>query len=323
MTDSHHSTPSAFSSAKLPTLPPAPEVHQARLHGNFNIPLLWGNYTGLDAATEVELEFETEKELSALGQDPSCYLNAEGWNFQYDNRWTHFLFVFQLLSSGFIPFFMFSAFDDTIKGGFFLDLIVVSSAFASLALFMTTKPKYYISFITLIGLVNAGLLAWQQQTLWGFWQGHSFFITGCILYFLAVFGCNLLLALHARFFEHDGSQFNRRTGLVHLAGKRWRKPFVAPFYEFDPVMQVQIMPQGQRDYVLWLYHRYTDRKVCLANRLHSLGLDENNLRAFWDTLQRYMDISQPLPDLPVLEPCRQYDPLAQEHDLHTGRAPRY
>lgn len=188
---------------------------------------------------------------------------------------------------------------------------------------MTAKAKYYIIFLTLIVLINAGLLAWHKQTLWGFWLGHSFFITGCILYFLAVVGCNLLLTLHARFFKHDGSQFNRRTGMVHLAGKRWRKPFVAPFYEFDPVMQVQVMPHGQRDYVLWLYHRYTDKKVCLANRIHSLGLDQNNLRAFWDTLQRYMDVSQPLPDLPVLEPCRQQDPVTAAYDQAQNRPPRY
>ncbi|WP_208321802.1 hypothetical protein [Oceanimonas baumannii] len=166
-------------------------------------------------------------------------------------------------------------------------------------------------------------MIWKQQTLWGFWQGHSFFITGCVLFFLAVIGCELLLFLHAYFYQHDGSQFNRRTGMVHLAGKRWRKPFVAPFYEFDPVMQVQVMPHGQRDYVLWLYHRYTDKKVCLANRIHSLGLDQNNLRAFWDTLQRYMDVSQPLPDLPVLEPCRQQDPVTAAYDQAQNRPPRY
>ncbi|EQM80068.1 hypothetical protein NA644_07690 [Pseudomonas stutzeri] len=30
--------------------------------------------------------------------------------------------------------------------------------------------------------------------------------------------------------------------------------------------------------------------------------------AFWDTLQRYMDVTQPLPELPILEQFRHLDP---------------
>lgn len=323
MTHSDNTAPSAFNSTNLPVLPPALIEHQNRLYSALNIPLFWGNYTNLDSATELELDFETEKELSAQNPQPARYLDNKRWNFQYDSRLPHLLFITQLMSFGFAS--MFWSLDSGIllKPGMLTAALGAVLSLTSLTLFMTTKPLYSISFLTLIGIFSSILLIRDKQTLWGFWQGHSFFITGCILYFLAVFGCYLLLALHARFFEHDGSQFNRRTGMVHLAGKRWRKPFVAPFYEFDPVMQVQVMPHGQRDYVLWLYHRYTDKKVCLANRIHSLGLDQNNLRAFWDTLQRYMDVSQPLPDLPVLEPCRPHDPLTQEHDLHTGRAPRH
>ncbi|MBN0077602.1 hypothetical protein JTL69_34980, partial [Pseudomonas aeruginosa] len=48
-----------------------------------------------------------------------------------------------------------------------------------------------------------------------------------------------------------------------------------------------------------------------------------NALAFWDCLQRYMDVTQPLPDLPVLEPSRPLDPVTAEHDRHTGRDPHY
>ncbi|MFN3581085.1 MAG: hypothetical protein ACK4VV_11500, partial [Pseudomonas sp.] len=76
------------------------------------------------------------------------------------------------------------------------------------------------------------------------------------------------------------------------------------------------------DYVLWLHHRYTSTKVCLATKLHSLGLDKPNLLAFWDTLQRYMDVEQPLPDLPILEQSRHLDLVTAAHDEAHNRPPR-
>ncbi|MDP5291693.1 hypothetical protein Q9290_05250, partial [Oceanimonas sp. CHS3-5] len=314
---------SAFNSTNLPDLPPASTEHQNRLYSALNIPLFWGNYTNLDSATELELDFEMERDLTEEEKESTRHINTLRWNFEINNRWSHLIFITKIMSSFSVPIFISLEFTSNLDEIIFSSFLVIFSAFASLVLVMTQKPQYYIIFLSFAFLSNAGILAWQQQTLWGFWQGYPFFITGCILFFLAVIGCDLLLFLHAYFYQHDGSQFNRRTGMVHLAGKRWRKPFVAPFYEFDPVMQVQVMPHGQRDYVLWLYHRYTDKKVCLANRIHSLGLDQNNLRAFWDTLQRYMDVSQPLPDLPVLEPCRQQDPITATYDKAQDRPPRY
>ncbi len=58
-------------------------------------------------------------------------------------------------------------------------------------------------------------------------------------------------------------------------------------------------------------------------KMHSLGLDKANLYAFWDTLQRYMDVEQPLPDLPVLEQSRHLDPVTATHDAAIGRPERY
>src|SRR3546814_16025216 len=44
--------------------------------------------------------------------------------------------------------------------------------------------------------------------------------------------------------------------------------------------------------------------------------------AFWDTLQRYMDVTQPLPELPILEQFRHLDPTTAEHDRQSKRDPR-
>nr|WP_294978775.1 hypothetical protein [uncultured Pseudomonas sp.] len=131
------------------------------------------------------------------------------------------------------------------------------------------------------------------------------------------------MTLYAFCYRHDGSEFNRRDGMLRMARTWWRKPFVAPFYEFDPTLQLQILPHGGRDYVLWLRHRYTSNKLCLAFKIHSLGLNRENALAVWDTLQRYMDVEQPLPDLPILEQSRHLDPVTAAHDAVVQRPPRY
>lgn len=43
----------------------------------------------------------------------------------------------------------------------------------------------------------------------------------------------------------------------------------------------------------------------------------------WNMIQRYMDISQPMPDILVLEPARERDPTTAAYDKQTGRNPRY
>ncbi|MBU0791599.1 MAG: hypothetical protein KKC55_14115 [Gammaproteobacteria bacterium] len=139
---------------------------------------------------------------------------------------------------------------------------------------------------------------------------------------MAIIGVDLLIGLYSLIYNHDGSGFNRRDGMVRI-GRRFRSSFVAPFYEFDPVMQLQVTPHGGHDYVLWLHHRYTDTKVCLGMKMHGLGLDKANIYAFWDSLQRFMDVEQPLPDLPVLEQSRHLDPVTAAHDAAIGRPERY
>ncbi|GAA0232330.1 hypothetical protein GCM10009084_17460 [Marinomonas primoryensis] len=44
---------------------------------------------------------------------------------------------------------------------------------------------------------------------------------------------------------------------------------------------------------------------------------------FWNMVQRYMDISQPLPDILVLEPARQRDPTTITYDKEHNRNSRY
>ncbi|MCE0559392.1 hypothetical protein K1M91_20770, partial [Motilimonas sp. E26] len=45
--------------------------------------------------------------------------------------------------------------------------------------------------------------------------------------------------------------------------------------------------------------------------------------AVWNFIQCYMDISQPLPDLPQFEPFRHTDPFTKAWDVKHNRDPHY
>jgi hypothetical protein len=140
--------------------------------------------------------------------------------------------------------------------------------------------------------------------------------------FMGVVGFDFLLDLYLRLFKYDGSEFNRQTGMVTIA-RRFRKPFVAPFYEFDATMEFRPGPHGSGGMALWLHHRYADCEIFLGGKMHPLGFTPEEALAFWDCLQRYMDVQQPLPDMPILEQSRHLDPLTAAHDAATNRPPRY
>ncbi|MGN2432042.1 hypothetical protein [Pseudomonas syringae] len=122
-------------------------------------------------------------------------------------------------------------------------------------------------------------------------------------------------------------ELNRRTGLVTIFGyKRHRKEgvideFIAPFYEFDAYMVTTRDRHGSY-YGLLLQHRYEDQRI----NFHALlGPDDFQQRpcALWDFLQNYMDVSGPIPDIPLFEPYRHLDPVTASYDQQNGRNPRY
>lgn len=316
-------SPAAYRSSALPALPP-PLRNKL---GPLDAALKWGHYANLDSASEVEGQLMSEAHIVYERQaKDKCrqqiYCDAERWNFENSGKLLQFLFILKILSVTLfsVPW--------SVKASMVLDsdyavlLLGVIAMFASIMLYSTSRP--WLSYILggAIGTITAAVIAWDQGALLGYWDEQTIFWFGAFLLFMAVIGVDLLIGLYSLIYTHDGSGFNRRDGMVRI-GRRLRSPFVAPFYEFDPVIQLQVTPHGGHDYVLWLYHRYTDTKVCLSMKMHSLGLDKANIYAFWDTLQRYMDVEQPLPDLPVLEQSRHLDPITSAHDAAIGRPSRY
>ncbi|MDS1311566.1 hypothetical protein [Marinobacter xiaoshiensis] len=120
--------------------------------------------------------------------------------------------------------------------------------------------------------------------------------------------------------EDGCSEFNRLTGQVRIALGR-KRFFDAPFVEFDAYVE-RVVQQGGIFYRLMLVHRYT-QKTFNKTAFSTIEAEKHEVLALWDMLQRYMDVTQPLPDTPRLEPFRHLDPVTAEHDKQTGRNPRY
>ena len=120
--------------------------------------------------------------------------------------------------------------------------------------------------------------------------------------------------------EDGCSEFNRATGLVRLALGRGRF-FEAPFVEFDAYVD-RVIQQSGVFYRLIFVHRYT-QKSFHKTAFSTIESSKSEVLALWDVLQTYMDVTQPLPDVPRLEPFRHLDPVTAEHDLRTGRNPRF
>ncbi|KPB51632.1 Uncharacterized protein AC511_4866 [Pseudomonas coronafaciens pv. oryzae] len=122
-------------------------------------------------------------------------------------------------------------------------------------------------------------------------------------------------------------ELNRRTGLVTIFDyKRHRKEgvidkFIAPFYEFDAYMITTSNRHGPT-YGLLLQHRYEDHKINFHMLMNADDFQQRPC-ALWDFLQNYMDISGPIPDIPLFEPYRHLDPVTADYDQQRGRNPRY
>ena len=73
------------------------------------------------------------------------------------------------------------------------------------------------------------------------------------------------------------SGFNRQTGMLTI-GRRFQKPFSAPFYEFDATLEFRPGPHGNSGFAIWLHPRYTSVEVLLGAKIQSLGM---NLEKRW------------------------------------------
>ncbi|MBJ6138800.1 hypothetical protein [Marinobacter litoralis] len=207
-------------------------------------------------------------------------------------------------------------------------------------------PIAWVMFLWLSGLgaVTWGMAEILEQrglsdvTIWfviisGFllglgWLGFAIWVTPVTTNWLMSTGMGFILKPFEKSINkklddtlEDGcSEFNRVTGQVRMALGR-KRFFEAPFVEFDAYVD-RVIQQSGVFYRLIFVHRYT-QKSFHKTAFSTIESSKSEVLALWDVLQTYMDVTQPLPDIPRLEPFRHLDPVTAEHDERTGRNPRF
>ena len=317
---------SAYDSTSIPSQPPHRWREDENRTGLRRTQLNWGYYAGLNPWQLVDGQLRGQEQtwLERTG-DADIYCNHQRWRFENFNKILTLVPLFKYISLLLLPWLFavvsLQAFFPEVELAYFI------MAFAALPLCALSAWLYWgrglKAYLYLMSLpVALAALAGAYNYLA---SGDYVSLVMCGYIVLAVFmgvvGFDSLLDLYLRVFKHDGSEISRQTGMVTIA-RRFRKPFVAPFHEFDVTMEYRQDPLGGGGMALWLYHRYTTCKVFLGGKLHPLGLKPEEAMAFWDCMQRYMDVSQPLPELPVLEQFRHLDQTSVQYDVKKAKPSR-
>jgi hypothetical protein len=126
-----------------------------------------------------------------------------------------------------------------------------------------------------------------------------------------------------RWFARKKYCLNRETGMVTY-GAGNRKIFTHPFIEFDCILASNPNHQGLLSYRLMLVHRYSNYKHGVnIGSLVGVNAPVAEYHRLWNMIQQYMDVSKPLPDIPMLEPFRHLDPTTAVYDQQHQRNPNY
>ncbi|MGP9567016.1 hypothetical protein ACT3RP_06140 [Halomonas sp. AOP5-B2-8] len=287
-----HYAETAFRADAIPRqAPPSEKSTWKKLGSNLDVARLpWGHYIGVNP-TLYEYDNEWFEDYQYMKED---YL---GYAMINDARWSKFVdedisllyrflrFWFVVISHGF----------SFIGGGgyFVFALAVITSVVGVIAQFFSDTPEYPPLILTFP--LGVAAFCGAATILRRLYEKYSI-----------------------RFYKSnknwtDDIAFCRRTGMV----KSFRGEF--PFYEFDAFIEMRADMKGNQFHSLKVRHRYPQHSKDERNGLpldYNFPADGNiaQLYAMWDMLGRYMDVSQPLPDIPRLEPFRHLDPTTKAFD---------
>ncbi|MCE2570430.1 hypothetical protein [Motilimonas eburnea] len=172
-------------------------------------------------------------------------------------------------------------------------------------------PMAWILIIACWGALLAGCII--EMTLLPF---KAFLIFGIFPLIVACIGTYLnywLIEKNLKGFKRyhwSGEGCYRRTGKVKHAyiGE-------ANFTDCVPVVEHNVMTNGTTHLRLVLKYQHPENQFqSFEIQIFSGGTDYSQIEAAWDTLLRYMDVEQPLPDIPSLEPFRHLDPTTAAFD---------
>ncbi|WP_163836723.1 hypothetical protein [Spartinivicinus ruber] len=244
------------------------------MHTKMALRLPWGNYANIDSAQIIDSGFEIANDPER--KNPESFAKKVSWNHE----------CLKIDNSHWL-----------LEGLAFLTAVFGSR---------------FVIGITLIVVFLVGVETYITKD-----RISDFIITilFCLLliHLISYYVMPIFLEKIEQFFVVDrGCGFFRKTGMVrkHVTGKQY---FEAPFTEFDATLINMPDINGLPRYQLTLVHRYQPISFNVPIGLEGV-LDGRFRLADWDTLQRFMDISQPLPDIPQLEPFRALDPVTSEYD---------
>jgi hypothetical protein len=285
----------AYCADAIPPLPTPPKKRE-RI-GEELLP--HGSYAGLEPHQGLKDEIELLQSQDQEGRE-SQVGNAEWWNHERIRFLSNTTGLWAILLV--VPY-------SVVLG--MIALLIYS--FRYISALLAAYPTLDMVVIFVVGICGLLLIFWvAPYIINGVMKGFG--------YLLVPFEKHIERRLR-RLDESQGSEFNRQAGMVTFVMKEHRKPLVAPFVEFDGYIN-RVIQRGGVFYQLEFVHRYTGKQFSHTS-FSQIVAHKQEVYARWDMLCRYMDVSQPLPDIPRLEPFRHLDPVTAEHDRKTGRDPRY
>ncbi len=164
----------------------------------------------------------------------------------------------------------------------------------------------------LIILIN--IYSWYQYPLGTFWQEvidplaisiilGSFFVSQ-----IAKFG-----VMHSD--DRFGFMFDRPSGKVLHINKD--KVTEYDFKDFVPLNDANMLTGGGLSHDTYLYNTKNDLSFVIETTSVTRGV------LAWNYLVQFMDVTQPIPDLPIHETTRHLDPVTKAYDEKIGREPNF
>ena len=186
--------------------------------------------------------------------------------------------------------------------------------------YMCAAVVFFISFLPLGALILKILFTEPSAKgfLWVYDTVKFIYAPVFIGYFGGKYGRLLLAHLTDKLQRANPTGLYRREGVVRI--KERKSVFEAPFIEFDAYLIHTPSGRGGRYFNLVLQHRYNKHQLWMKG-LVTDAMNQNDVYAYWDMVQQFMDVSGPLPDVPIFEPFRSRDPVTREWDERTDRDP--
>jgi len=218
---------------------------------------------------------------------------------------THIMDVFNLkdlTSSDYHEVLLNSSVHEMIAWGTYKNKRILVDSLVFIAWWFWFFGGFFMIFLGLIDVFDLGLL----------------FITTLFVFLPFLLWCLGKLAL-ARDWVKAGNniEFNRRTGMVTFPWEKGRA--TVPFDEFDPYLSNYVTYAATQKQFLRLVHRYSNKHIVTQIYYGRHW----QLQIAWEETQRFMDISQPLADIPLYDFTRINDPVSANYDKKHHRPKDY